>query len=75
LRKLHTQPWKQLQRWNYAVFALVAAHSFAYQGIEKQHLPFVVTAALCVALAMAFQGAGIVMKRRAKPAWLRAAGD
>ncbi len=75
LRKLHTQPWKQLQRWNYAVFALVAAHTFAYQGIEKQHVPFVVTAAFCIAIAIGFQLAGVVMKRRARPAWLRAAGD
>jgi sulfoxide reductase heme-binding subunit YedZ len=75
LRKLHTRTWKQLQRWNYAVFALVAAHTFAYQGTERQQVPFVLTAALCVAIAIAFQGAGIVMKRRASPAWLRAAGD
>lgn len=71
LRKMHTQSWKKLQRWNYAVFALAALHSFAYQGVEKQHMPFVVTVAVCVAIAIAFQIAGIVMRRRAKPAWLR----
>jgi len=71
LRKLHTQGWKKLQRWNYAVYALAAAHSFAYQGVEKQRVPFVVTVAVCVAIAIAFQIAGIVMKRRATPAWLR----
>jgi sulfoxide reductase heme-binding subunit YedZ len=71
LRKMHTRGWKKLQRWNYAVFALAAAHSFAYQGVEKQRMPFVVTVAACIAIAIAFQIAGIVMRRRAKPAWLR----
>ncbi len=70
LRKLHTRGWKKLQRWNYAVFGLAAVHSFAYQGVEKQHVPFVATIAGCVAIAIAFQIAGIVMRRRATPAWL-----
>jgi len=71
LRKMHTRGWKKLQRWNYAVFALAAVHSFAYQGVEKQHLNWVAAAGACVAIALAFQIAGIVMRRRAKPAWLR----
>ena len=36
LRRFGTHKWKQLQRWNYAVFALVAVHSFAFQGVETQ---------------------------------------
>ena len=31
LRALLTPRWKHLQRWNYATFALAAAHSLAYQ--------------------------------------------
>lgn len=64
LRKMHTRPWKQLQRWNYAVFGLAAAHAFAYQGVEKQHLPYVAAVVACVAIAIAFQIAGIVIRRR-----------
>lgn len=63
LRALGTPRWKQLQRWNYAVFALAAVHSFAYQGIEKQHLPFVTTVAICITVALVLQVAGIVSRR------------
>jgi sulfoxide reductase heme-binding subunit YedZ len=63
LRALGSPRWKQLQRWNYAVFALAAVHSFAYQGVEKQHLPFVGTAAICVAITVALQVAGIARRR------------
>jgi sulfoxide reductase heme-binding subunit YedZ len=69
LHKLHTKSWKKLQRWNYAVFGLVAVHAFAYHGVEKQHLNWVATAAACVVVAIAFQTAGVVIRRRAmKPA-------
>jgi sulfoxide reductase heme-binding subunit YedZ len=63
LRALGTTRWKQLQRWNYGVFALAAVHSFAYQGIEKQHLPFVTTVAICIAVTLILQVAGIVRRR------------
>jgi sulfoxide reductase heme-binding subunit YedZ len=63
LRALGSPRWKQLQRWNYAVFALAAVHSFAYQGVEKQHLPFVATVAICVAITLVLQVAGVVMRR------------
>ncbi|MES2472268.1 MAG: hypothetical protein V4601_05450 [Pseudomonadota bacterium] len=35
LRKLGTPGWKQLQRWNYAAFALVGVHTFTYQLAVK----------------------------------------
>ena len=63
LRALGTPQWKQLQRWNYAVFALAAVHSFAYQGVEKQHLSFVVTVAVCTAITLALQVAGFAKRR------------
>ena len=65
LRKLHTRRWKQLQRWNYAAFALVAVHTFAYQGVEKQLWKWVATAVACIAIATTFQVAGVVIRRRA----------
>jgi sulfoxide reductase heme-binding subunit YedZ len=63
LRVLGTLQWKQLQRWNYAVFVLAAIHSFAFQGVEKQHRPFVATVAVCIAITLALQLAGFVMRR------------
>ena len=63
LRALGSPRWKQLQRWNYAVFALAAVHSFAYQGVEKQHLPFVATVAICVAITLVLQVTGFAMRR------------
>jgi len=58
LRRLGTHNWKQLQRWNYAVFALVAVHSFAFQGVETQKVQWVITVALCVVAAIGMQPAG-----------------
>ena len=63
LRALGTPRWKQLQRWNYAVFALTAVHAFAFQGIEKQHLLFVATVILCVAVTLVMQTAGWMSRR------------
>lgn len=65
LRRFGTRKWKQLQRWNYAVFALVAVHSFAFQGVEKQKAQWVMTAVVCVAAALVVQIAGVVARRRA----------
>lgn len=62
LRRLGTRKWKQLQRWNYAVFALVAVHSFAFQGVETQKMQWVITAAVCVVAALAMQTAGLVQQ-------------
>lgn len=63
LRRLGTPQWKQLQRWNYAGFILVAFHAVAYQVTEKQRLPFVLTVALAIGITMALQSAGYVKRR------------
>ena len=60
LRRFGTHRWKQLQRLNYAVFALVAVHSFAFQGVETQKVQWVITAAACVGAAIAMQMAGFI---------------
>ena len=65
LRRFGKRKWKQLQRWNYAVFALVAVHSFAFQGVEKQKTPWVMTVVACVAPALLMQIAGVVARRTA----------
>jgi methionine sulfoxide reductase heme-binding subunit len=62
LRRFGTRKWKQLQRWNYAVFALVAVHSFAFQGVEKQKLQWVITVGACVFTALVLQIAGVVRR-------------
>jgi len=62
LRRFGTRKWKQLQRWNYAVFALVAVHSFAFQGVEKQKVQWVITVGACVLAALALQIAGVVRR-------------
>jgi len=63
LRRFGTRKWKQLQRWNYAVFALVAVHSFAFQGVETQKVQWVITAAVCVGAAIALQIAGFARQK------------
>jgi sulfoxide reductase heme-binding subunit YedZ len=63
LRRLGTPAWKRLQRWNYALFALVACHAIGYQTIEKQHLPFVLTVAATLAVTVALQGMGYRLRR------------
>ncbi len=65
LRVLGTPRWKRLQQWNYAVFALAAAHAVAYQTSEKQSLPFVVTLSVCIGLTIGLQVAGFVRRRAA----------
>lgn len=40
LRKMGTWKWKRLQRWNYALFALIIAHGVMYQIIENRTQPY-----------------------------------
>jgi hypothetical protein len=42
------------------VFALVAVHSFAFQGVETQKVQWVITVAVCVGAAISMQIAGFV---------------
>ena len=62
LRRFGKKTWKQLQRWNYAAFALVAVHSFAFQGVESQKLHWVLIVAVCVVAALALQIAGVMRR-------------
>ncbi len=65
LRKFRTPRWKQLQRWNYAVFGLAVIHAFAYQGIEQQRPLYVATIIICFVGTLCFQVAGILTRRSA----------
>ncbi len=66
LRALKTPRWKQLQRWNYPLFALTALHTAAYQKMEKQHISFVAILIVCAAITLFLQGLGFLMRRRNK---------
>lgn len=72
LRRLGTPQWKRLQRWNYAAFALAAIHAVGYQVNEKQKLPFVIIVAACIAVALFFQAAGYLARKRARQSTLTA---
>ncbi|MDP9038056.1 MAG: ferric reductase-like transmembrane domain-containing protein [Acidobacteriota bacterium] len=63
LRALGTRGWKQLQRWNYGVFALAAVHAVAYQASEKQKPPYLLSVLACIALTVCVQVAGFLRRR------------
>ena len=65
LRRLGLRRWKALQRWNYAGFALVAAHTAIYQATSKRALPAVVVFALTVIVVGVVQSAGYRRRARA----------
>jgi sulfoxide reductase heme-binding subunit YedZ len=62
LRAFGTPRWKQLQRWNYALFALTAIHAVAYLIIEKQKLPFVMLISSSLFVAAVFQAVGYAIR-------------
>ena len=65
LRALGTSGWKRLQQWNYAAFALAAAHTFAYQTTQKNNSAFFVVSLLCLVVVIALQGTGYARRRAA----------
>lgn len=65
LRTLGTPRWKALQRWNYALFALVLLHGVAYQVSEKRELSFVVAFGALLLPVVVLQAAGYRARRRA----------
>lgn len=64
LRKLGTPGWKQLQRWNYAAFVLMAVHTFTYQwGIKQPNLPWGMLAFAAIATTAVLQYTGYERRR------------
>jgi sulfoxide reductase heme-binding subunit YedZ len=61
LRRFGTTGWKSLQRWNYALFALAAAHAVGYLVIEKQKIPFDTTIAVCIVITVIMQISGFAL--------------
>lgn len=70
LRRLRAPGWKRLQRWNYAVFGLAAAHAVGYLAIEKQKLPFDLVVLIAIASTLALQATGYA-RRRTHPQGVR----
>lgn len=62
LRRFGPPRWKGLQRWNYTLFGLAAAHAIAYLIIEKQKISFDVIIAVCIVLTLVVQLSGFVMR-------------
>ena len=59
LRKLGTPGWKQLQRWVYGAFALLAVHTFTYQWVIKTpNLPWIMLAFAAIATTGVLQYLG-----------------
>jgi sulfoxide reductase heme-binding subunit YedZ len=64
LRKLKARPWKQLQRLNYALFALVTLHAFFYGALLRVTSPFTLLLGLSVIAVFVGQAVGIWLWRR-----------
>ena len=65
LRAMGTPRWKQLQRYNYALFALTILHALAYQFIEKQKFPFVSIVATSIVATIVLQALGYRRRKQA----------
>ena len=66
LRRFGKHSWKRIQRWNYFVIALAAAHAIGYLVIEKQKLPFDSVVAACIVIVLAGQAWGYSRRRRGR---------
>lgn len=62
IRKLGKR-WKTLQRWNYAGFALVVVHGWAYQAVENRPFPFVLVVMAMALVVLAVQLTGFFRRR------------
>lgn len=67
LRRLGTQRWKALQRWNYAGFALVAVHTAIFQIAMKRPFPAVGAFAATLVVVAATQLLGTRKRRAGAP--------
>lgn len=64
LRKLKAGRWKNLQRLNYALFALVVAHAFFYGALLRTTSPFTLLLIAIVVAVFVGQAVGIWVWRR-----------
>jgi sulfoxide reductase heme-binding subunit YedZ len=64
LRELKAKRWKNLQRLNYALFALVVLHAFFYGALLRMTSPFTLVLVFTVVAVFVGQLAGIWLFRR-----------
>lgn len=64
LRELKARKWKDLQRLNYTLFALVVLHAFFYGALLRLTSPFTLLGILIVLAVILGQAAGIWLWRR-----------
>jgi sulfoxide reductase heme-binding subunit YedZ len=64
LRKLKAKTWKNLQRFNYALFALVIAHAFFYGAIARTDSPYTLLLLASAIVVIVGQTVGIWLWRR-----------
>ncbi len=64
LRELKARRWKNLQRLNYALFALVVLHAVFYGALRPTTSPFTLTLIVTVTVVLLGQAAGIWLWRR-----------
>lgn len=65
IKKLGGGRWKNLQRWNYAFFALVLIHAVLYIVIENRSILFILLAILLFGSTIVLQIVGFIRYRRA----------
>jgi sulfoxide reductase heme-binding subunit YedZ len=64
LRKLKARTWKNLQRLNYALFALVIMHAFFYGALLRPESPFTLLLGLSAIAVFVGQAVGVWLWRR-----------
>jgi len=64
LRKLKAKRWKTLQRFNYALFALVVLHAFFYGALLRVTSPYTLLLILTVIAVLVGQAIGIRLWRK-----------
>src|SRR5262249_32385755 len=64
LRELKAKSWKDLQRLNYTLFALVVLHAFFYGALLRLASPYTRLDVLVVAAVVVAQAVGIWLWRR-----------
>lgn len=67
LRKLKAKTWKDLQRLNYTLFALVIAHAFFYGAVLRTDSPYTLLLLLSVIAVLVGQLVGVWLWRRKYP--------
>jgi len=60
LKWLRVKRWKNIQKWNYAFFALILAHGIMFQIIEKRIPAIVILFAIIMLIPLIGQSFGII---------------